>query len=144
MYKLADISAFERLGGLGTASDMSVFNDDYTFSGPNVDDNSLIGMSDLSDNIYEYLRDAANSIVDKIWSEYQRPNVNPMKLASMLLHNVGSKFKECGDEFGKYMFERVAEIAHSTFPIGKSYKVNWDITVNGIPTFNPIFDDDDE
>ena len=143
MYKLADISAFESLQGRDGQSGLSVFNDDYTLSGSDVDDNSLIGMSDLSDNIYEYLRDAAIALVDKLWGEYQRPNISPAQLAVLLARNVGAKFKECGDVFGRSMFEHALSIEHEYMPIGKGFKVNWDTSVNGIPTISPIFEDDE-
>lgn len=95
MKKLADISAFEALQSGPGASDMAVFNDD----------GKLIGMSDLSDNIYEYLRNAASEIVAILAREYQRPKYTNQERLTTLANNIFKKRAELGESFASCMVE---------------------------------------
>ena len=95
MKKLADISAFEALQSGPGASDMAVFNDG----------GKLIGMSDLSDNIYEYIKNAASEIVAILAREYQRPKYPTRERLNALASNIFKKRAELGESFSRFLVE---------------------------------------
>lgn len=109
MKKLADISAFEALQSGPGASDMAVFNDD----------GKLIGMSDLSDNIYEYLRNAASEIVAILAREYQRPKYTNQERLTALANNIFKKRAELGEEFSRFMVEEAIAMVHGEMDLSK-------------------------
>lgn len=91
MDKLADISAFE---GLSDQNGMIIQN--------------AVGMSDLSDNIYNYIDEAAREIVNTLSYEYYRPNISAKESHARLRRNIEANREDLKDAFYSGMIAAVS------------------------------------